>query len=171
MTKKITEEIYPFGSQYPKVSNFTRKKDLKKSTKKFGGTQEMKSFKTADKIYAMAIVKECSNLSKEDKLAMLEFILKEPDVKRIKKIVEEYVEIDEGMFERVEEATKRVKSLFYTSPAGKKDLKFAGKKPLARNRQLSKVLAREGKKLSSKESPAKKTVHGKPSANLFKPYK
>jgi hypothetical protein len=173
---KLLEEIYPFGSQYPKVTNVahpkvtnpaalsksladrsrhreltSKEKALQKSaqiqTKLFAGRAPMKQTyaenKVEDRIYTMAFIKECRNLSKEDKLTLLEFVYKEPDMKRVLKVVEKYVELDEGIWTRVVEATKQAKGLFYTQPAGKKDLKFAGKKPKASNKQLSKVMARE----------------------------
>jgi hypothetical protein len=172
MKKKTSEEIYPFGSQHPKVSNVMalsraldgreifreltpKEKALKRSMniqrKRFGG-QEMKPAqverKVDDKIYSMALIKECKNLSKEEKLDLLEFVLNEKDMKRIIAVIEEYIEPDEGIWERVVEATKRVKSLFYTHPAGKKDLKFAGKKPKSMNRQLSKVVTGENEEIN-----------------------
>jgi len=168
MKKKVHEQEYPFGSQHPSVSNAialarmyaarekskgelnpkerAHQRSAQIQLKRFTGGQKMKSAqlerKVDDKIYSMALVKECKNLSKEEKLDLLEFIVKEKDMKRIISVLEEYVQPDEGIWERVVEATKRVKSLFYTHPAGKKDLKFAGKKPKAMNKQLSQVLLR-----------------------------
>jgi hypothetical protein len=103
--------------------------------------------KVEDRIYCMSFIKEAKNLSKEEKLDLLEFVYKEPDMKKVIIIIEKYVELDDGIWSRVTETTKQVKSLFYTSPAGKKDLKFAGKKPKVANRQLSKVMARENTKV------------------------
>jgi hypothetical protein len=166
--KKVSEEIYPFGSQHPKVSNITavqkslasrmRHRDLtpkekalhrsmKIQSKLFTGRQGMKptkvESKVQDRIYTMAFIKEAKNLSKEEKLDLLEFVYTEPDIKKVLMVVEKYVELDDSIWSRVVEATKQAKSLFYTKPAGKKDLKFAGKKPKSANRQLSKVMARE----------------------------
>jgi len=173
--KKVTEEIYPFGSQHPKVTNapavwkalasrsksreLTQKeKALQKSaqiqSKLFSGGPAMKptyvESKAQDRIYTMAFIKEAKNLSKEEKKDLLEFVFTEPDMKKVLEVVEKYVELDDGIWTRVVEATKQAKSLFYTKPAGKKDLKFAGKKPKASNRQLSKVMAREDKKIDWK---------------------
>src|SRR4030042_2365327 len=99
--------------------------------------------KAEDRIYTMAFIKEAKNLSKEEKIDLLEFVLTEPDMKKVLEVVEKYVELDDEIWTRVVEATKQAKHLFYTSPAGKKDLKFAGKKPKPSNKQLSKVMARE----------------------------
>ena len=60
-----------------------------------------------DRIYAMALVGESLNLSKEQKLDLLEFVAKEPDMAKVLEVVEKYVEPDEGIWERVAEATKQ----------------------------------------------------------------
>jgi hypothetical protein len=78
-------------------------------------------------------------------------------MKRVLEVIEKYVELDEEIWTRVVEATKQAKHLFYTSPAGKKDLKFAGKKPKAANKQLSKVMARENVSLAQRMNRIKKT--------------
>src|SRR5574340_755550 len=101
--KKVSEEIFKGKVEDPRVSSgkallrslATRRqlgpkeKALQQTTQKklnvLGGIPAMKPTyaenKVEDRIYTMAIVKECKNLSKEDKLAILEFIYKEPDIK------------------------------------------------------------------------------------------
>lgn len=168
--KKVLEQPYPFGSQHPSVTNARRvadvldakerrfgqlsrkQKALQKSSqiqsKLFtGGVPAMKPSiaenKIDDRIYTMAFVKEALNLSKEEKLDLLEFVYTEPDIKRVVMVIEKYVDLDDEIWDRVTEATKQAKSLFYTNPKGKKMLKFAGKPPKAVNRQLSKVVVGE----------------------------
>ena len=169
--RKLLEQIYPFGSQHPSVTNAQRVSDFLAAKEKGSGelSRKQKALqrsaqiqnrlftrrpamntstaenKVDDRIYSMAFIKEALNLSKEEKIDLLEFILTEPDMKKVITVVEKYVSLDEGIWDRVTEATKRVKSLFYTNPAGKKDLKFAGKKPKAMNKPLSDVVTGEGK--------------------------